>query len=199
MIDLAARLLPLAQVELGDDAPPVRTIRAIFAHTLLQERQYRAALPEYRLLAAAAEAEFGSRHPTALDHRRNAANCLEHLSLVAEALAEYRALLVAYSARLDAGLDTDPERVFELRERVSLLTASTGDLETAWQGLVQLLFDRERRLGPHHPEVRRLRLSLDQLNAHRVTGAAPVGTPDPRAAGWPAPAPLPGNPYATGP
>ncbi|MDH6576978.1 serine/threonine-protein kinase [Kitasatospora sp. MAP5-34] len=202
VIDLAARLLPLAQAELGDDAPPVRTIRAIFAHTLLQERQYRAALPEYRLLAAAAEAEHGPKHPMVLDHRRKAASCLEHLSRGAEALAEYRALLAEYSARFDSGQDPDPERVFELRERIGLLTASAGDLDGAWQGLVQLLFDRERRLGPHHPEVRRLRQSLDQLNAHRTTGTAGAPTPDPRAAGWPAPAtapaPLPGNPYATG-
>ncbi|GAA2146740.1 serine/threonine protein kinase PkaE [Kitasatospora kazusensis] len=198
VIDLAARLLPLAQAELGEDAPPVRTIRAIYAHTLLQERQYRAALPEYRSLAAAAEAEHGPQHPVVLDHRRNAATCLEHLSRGPEALAEYRSLLAGYAARLDSGLDTDPERVFELRERIGMLTASTGDLEGAWQGLVQLLFDRERRLGPHHPEVRRLRQSLDQLNAHRTTGAAPVATPDPRAAGWPVPGPLPGNPYATG-
>lgn len=183
VIDLAARLLPLAKAELGDNAPPVRTIRAIFAHTLLQERQYRAALPEYRLLAASAEAEHGPQHPMALDHRRNAATCMEHLGRGAEALAEYHALLAAYLARLEAGLDTDPDRTFELRERIGLLTASAGDMEGAWQGLVQLLFERERRLGPHHPEIRRLRQTLEQLNTHRTTGR-------------PAPTPLPGNPYA---
>ncbi|WP_441250573.1 hypothetical protein [Kitasatospora sp. McL0602] len=161
----------------------MRTIRAIFAHTLLQERQYRAALPEYRLLAAAAEAELGPQHPAVLDQRRNVAACLEHLGQGREALAEYGGLLAAYGARLAAGLDTDPERVFELREKIGLLTASAGDLEGAWQGLVQLLFDRERRLGPHHPEVRRLRLSLDQLNGHRSTRTG---------------SPVPGNPYTTG-
>jgi hypothetical protein len=185
VIDLAARLLPRAQAELGPEAPPVRTIRAIYAHTLLQERQYRAALPEYRHLAAAAEAELGPQHPAVLDHRRNAALCLEHLGQGGEALAEYGALLSRWGARLAAGLDTDPEKVFELREKVGLLTAATGDLEGAWQGLVQLLFDRERRLGPHHPEVRRLRRTLDQLNAHRATTLTPGR-------------PVPGNPYATG-
>ncbi|MER5635967.1 serine/threonine-protein kinase [Kitasatospora sp. NPDC002227] len=184
VIDLAARLLPRAEAELGPAAPPVRTIRTIYAHTLLQERQYRAALPEYRRLAAAAEAELGPQHPVVLDHRRGAALCLEHLGQGAEALAEYGVLLGHWGARLAAGLDTDPERVFELREKVGLLTASGGDLEGAWQSLVQLLFDRERRLGPHHPEVRRLRQTLDQLNAHRTTTAP--GRP------------IPGNPYATG-
>jgi len=206
VIDLAARLLPRAQAELGDDAPPVRTIRAIYAHTLLQERQYRAALPEYQLLAAAAASERGPLDPAALDHRHKVASCLEHLGRTAEALAEYHALLAACSAGSDAGLDPGGERISELRERIGLLMAASGDVEGAWQGLLQLLFDRERRLGPHHPEVRRLRQSLDQLSAHRTTTAprpldprtADPRTADPRTAGRPAPAPLPGNPYATG-
>ncbi|MFB7665153.1 protein kinase [Kitasatospora sp. NPDC056138] len=217
VIDLAARLLPRAQSELGDAAPPVRTIRAIYARTLLQEGQYRAALPECRLLAAAAAAEYGAQHPKALDARREAATCLEHLGQGAEAGAEYHALLAAYQARLDAGLDTDPEPSFELRERIGLLATASGDVAAAWQGLLQLLFDRERRFGPHHPDVKRLRQTLDQLNARR-TGTGPVTAPalsavpavrpvveqpvveqpavdprvvDPRAAGWSTPGPFP--------
>ncbi|AUG79380.1 serine/threonine protein kinase [Kitasatospora sp. MMS16-BH015] len=180
VIDLAARLLPRAEAGLGPAAPPVRTIRAIYARTLLQERQYRVALPEYHRLAAAEEAELGPQHPSVLDHRRNAALCLEHLGQTAEALAEYRQLLTRWGAH---GPETD--QLFELREKIGLLTAAAGDLEGAWQGLVQLLFDRERRLGPHHPEVRRLRQTLDQLNSHRTTTA-------------PTRRPLPGNPYAVG-
>ncbi|MFF3595070.1 protein kinase domain-containing protein [Kitasatospora indigofera] len=212
VIDLAARLLPRARAEQGDGAPLVHTIRTIYARTLLHERRFRDALPEYLLLAGTAEG--GPHGPQGLDHRYRAAGCLEQLGEPAQALAEYQALLAAHSARLDAGLDPGPERVHDLRERIGLLLAAAGDPENAWQWLLQLLLDRERLLGPHHPDVRRLRQSLDQLQQHRRTGnppaAGPVAAPgpvpgpvlatppasDPRSAGWPTPAP--GNPYATG-
>ncbi|MCX5211084.1 protein kinase [Kitasatospora sp. NBC_00240] len=207
VIDLAARLLPRARAEQGDGAPLVHTIRTIYARTLLHERRFRDALPEYLLLAATAEG--GPHGAQGLDHRHRAADCLEQLGEPAQALAEYQALLAARSARLDAGLDPGPERVHDLRERIGLLLAAAGDPDNAWQWLLQLLLDRERLLGPHHPDVRRLRQSLDQLQQHRRTGnppAAPAPGPvpapatppatDPRSAGWPTPAP--GNPYATG-
>ncbi|WP_073925145.1 serine/threonine protein kinase [Streptomyces sp. CB03911] len=210
VIDLAARLLPRARAEQGDGAPLVHTIRTIYARTLLHERRFRDALPEYLLLAGTAEG--GPHGPQGLEHRYRAADCLEQLGEAAQALAEYQALLAAHSARLDAGLDPGPERVHDLRERIGLLLAAAGDPENAWQWLLQLLLDRERLLGPHHPDVRRLRQSLDQLQQHRRTGNPPAVAPgqvpapgrlpasppafDPRSAGWPTPAA--GNPYATG-
>ncbi|MEV0530210.1 serine/threonine-protein kinase [Kitasatospora sp. NPDC050463] len=178
VLDLAGTLLPRAQAELGDSAPLVRTVRTIYARTLHQERRYRQALPEYRLLAATADG--GPHGPQALEHRYRAAECLERLGQGTEALAEYRALLA------DApGLD--PERAFDARERIGLLLAAGGDAEGAWQWLLQLLFDRERREGPHHPAVRRLRQTLDTLQPHRTTNnpAPPDPRADPRAAPWP--------------
>ncbi|WP_063771999.1 serine/threonine-protein kinase [Kitasatospora mediocidica] len=195
VIDLAARLLPVARAEHGDRAPLVRTLRTIYARTLLQERQYRAALPEYQLLATVAAADGGPHDPQALDHRRKAAGCLEQLGRGQEALAEYRALLAGHTARLEAGLDTDPERCFDLRERIGLLLAGAGDTEGAWEWLLALLFDREPRLGPRHPDVSRLRQHLDQLQHHRRTGPQPL---DPRTGSWPTYGPAPGNPYRTG-
>ncbi|MFE2728027.1 protein kinase [Kitasatospora sp. NPDC059327] len=174
VLDLAGALLPRAQAELGDGAPLVRTVRTIYARTLHQEGRYRQALPEYRSLAATAEG--GPYGPPALEHRYRAAECLERLGQGSEALAEYRALLA------DAP-DLDPERAFDVRERIGLLLAAAGDAEGAWQWLLQLLFDRERREGPHHQAVRRLRQTLDNLQSHRGTGRpAPL---DPRAAPWP--------------
>ncbi|MDH6112485.1 serine/threonine protein kinase [Kitasatospora sp. MAP12-15] len=192
VLDLAARLLPRARVEYGDQAPLVRTLRTIYARTLLQERQYRSALPEYQLLAAAAAAEGD---PQALDHRRKAAGCLEQLGRAPEALAEYRALLAAHTARLESGQDTDPVRCFDLRERIGVLLAGAGDTEGAWQWLLALLFDREPRLGPHHPDVVRLRQHLDQLQHHRGTGPQPL---DPRTGSWPPHRPATGSPYRAG-
>jgi hypothetical protein len=210
VIDLAARLLPRARAERGAGAPLVGTIGTIYARTLLKERRFRDALPEYRLLAAAAEG--GPHGPQGLDHRYRAAECLEQLGQGAEALAEYHALLAAHSARLDAGLDSDPGRVHDIRERIGLLRAAGGDAEGGWEWLLHLLLDRERLLGPHHEAVRRLRQSLDQLQQHRTgsgtghpavrTRPQPPATPpaaatpppfDPRSGGWPAPGT--GSPY----
>ncbi|MFD8086876.1 protein kinase [Kitasatospora sp. NPDC059722] len=161
VLGLAARLLPRAEAELGDGAPLVRTIRTIYARTLLQEGHHAQALPEYRRLAATADG--GPFGPQALDHRYRAAICLDHLGQGAEAMAEYQSLLAT------AAHDPDPERAFDLRERIGLRLAAAGDAENAWQWLLQLLFERERREGPHHPAVRRLRHSLNTLQPHRTT------------------------------
>ncbi|WP_308130272.1 serine/threonine-protein kinase [Kitasatospora aureofaciens] len=161
VLGLAAQLLRRAEAELGDGAPLVRTIRTIYARTLLQERHYGQALPEYRRLAATAEG--GPYGPQALDHRYRAAICLDQLGQGPEAMAEYQALLAA------AAHDTDPERAYDLRERIGLRLAAAGDTENAWQWLLQLLFERERRDGPHHLAVRRLRQTLDTLQPHRTT------------------------------
>ncbi|MDH6706247.1 serine/threonine protein kinase [Kitasatospora sp. MAA19] len=172
VLGLAARLLPRAEAELGDGAPLVRTIRTIYARTLLHEGHPHQALPEYRRLAATADG--GPHGPQGLDHRYRAAVCLDQLGHGPDALAEYQALLAAHTARLEAGLDTDPERGYDLRERIGLRLAATGDTESAWQWLLQLLFERERRDGPHHPAVRRLRQSLDTLHPHRPTPWPPA-------------------------
>ncbi|MFG2696221.1 serine/threonine-protein kinase [Kitasatospora sp. NPDC048407] len=158
VLELSARLLPRAVAEQGEAAPLVKTVRAIRARTLLAERQWAEALPELRVLAAAAAAE---RDPAALDHRRHAARCLEQLGLTREALAEYQAVL----ASLPLGSAHAPE----LRERIGLLLAATGHVEAAWQSLLELLLETERRQGPHHPDVRRLRAHLEQLGSHRTT------------------------------
>ncbi|WP_406202508.1 serine/threonine protein kinase [Kitasatospora sp. NBC_01560] len=173
VLDLAAALLPRAQAALGDAAPLVRTIRTIHARTLHQEHRYAHALPEYRLLAATADG--GPLGPAAQEHRYRAAECLERLGHGTEALAEYRALLAAAPAG-------DQDRAFDLRERIGVLLAAGGEAEAAWQWLLQLLFDRERRDGPHHPAVRRLRQNLDTLQPHRTTGNPPPA--DPRATPW---------------
>ncbi|MEU6232582.1 protein kinase [Kitasatospora sp. NPDC047058] len=174
VLDLAATLLSRARTELGDGAPLVRTIRTIYARTLHQEQRYAQALPEYRRLAATADG--GPLGPQAHEHRYRAAECLERLGHTEEALAEYRALLTTTPG-------ADPDRAFDLRERIGLLLAASGDADTAWQWLLQLLFDRERRDGPHHPAVRRLRQNLDTLQPQRTTNTP--HPPDPRTTPWP--------------
>ncbi|GAA1974967.1 serine/threonine-protein kinase [Kitasatospora viridis] len=175
VIDLAARLLPRAVAAHGEQAPLVGTLRTIYARTLLQEGQYRAALPEYQLLAGQAAGA------SALEYRLRVAECLEHLGRVPEALAGYQALLADCSARLAAGTDTDPARCWDLRERIGLLLAGSGEANAAWDWLLPLLLDREPRLGPHHPDVLRVRRHLDHLQHHRP---APLPPLDPRTRSW---------------
>ncbi|MER6363440.1 serine/threonine-protein kinase [Kitasatospora sp. NPDC001527] len=160
VLDLAARLLARGRSELGDGAAMVRTVRTIYARTLLQERRHQEALPEYRRLVATVEG--GPHGRRALEPRYRVAECLEQLGRGAEALAEYQALLAVWP-------ETEPERLLDLRERIGVLLASLGETEAAWSWLLQLLFDRERREGPHHPTVRRLRQTLDTLQPHRTT------------------------------
>ncbi|WP_303392087.1 serine/threonine-protein kinase [Kitasatospora sp. NA04385] len=157
VLDLSARLLPRAAAEQGEDAPLVRTVRAIRARTLLAEQRWAEALPELRRLAAGA----APHDPAALDHRRHAARCLDHLGLAAEALAEYRAVLAA--------LPPGSPHAVEVRERTGLLLAATGRPEEGWHALLELLLETERRYGPHHPDVRRLRSHLERLGRHRTT------------------------------
>lgn len=166
VLDLAARLLPRAEAEQGAAAPLVRTIRTIYARTLLHQGHPQQALPEYRRLAATAEG--GPHGPQGLDHRYRAAICLDQLGHGPEALAEYQALLAAHAE------DPDPERAYDLRERIGLHLAAAGDPQHAWQWLLQLLLERERRDGPHHPAVRRLRQSLDTLHPHHSTPWPPT-------------------------
>ncbi|WP_051838202.1 protein kinase domain-containing protein [Streptomyces sp. NRRL WC-3742] len=166
VLDLAARLLPRAEAEQGGHVPLVRTIRTIYARTLLHQGHPGRALPEYQRLAVTAEG--GPHGPQGLDHRYRAAVCLDRLGRGPEALAEYRALLTAHAE------DPDPERAFDLRERIGLHLAAAGDPQQAWQWLLQLLLERERRDGPHHPAVRRLRQSLDTLHPQQPTPWPPV-------------------------
>ncbi|OKJ12008.1 hypothetical protein AMK19_12880 [Kitasatospora sp. CB01950] len=161
VLELSARLLPRAVAEQGESAPLVHTVRAIRARTLLAGHQWAEALPELRLLAATAAAERGPHDPAVLDHRRHAARCLEQLGLAHDALTEYRAVLAA--------LPPDSPHAPDLRERIGILLAATGHAEAAWQTLLELLLETERRRGPHHPDVRRLRTHLEQLGARRTT------------------------------
>ncbi|MFB6842715.1 protein kinase [Streptomyces sp. NPDC056361] len=152
-VDLLGGILPTAAAEHGERSPVVRILRKQYASTLMDDGQYRRALPELRRLAEDRDTEAGPADPGALQFRYDAALCLEQLGETAAALTEFRAVLPYY--------EHDPARAFDIRRRIGMLLLATGE-HTVGQGqLQQLLFDAERAYGPYHPLPVDLRRALD--------------------------------------
>ncbi|MFJ8668309.1 protein kinase [Streptomyces sp. NPDC093600] len=153
-VDILGGILPAAAAEHGEHSPVVRILRKQYATTLMDDGQYRRALPELRRLAEDRTAEAGPADPQTLQFRYDAAQCLEQLGETAEALAEYRALL----PYVDNG--ADPARAFDIRRRIGNLLLATGDHTAAHQHLRALLYDTERVYGPYHALPTDLRRAL---------------------------------------
>ncbi|WP_149179899.1 serine/threonine-protein kinase [Streptomyces sp. TRM49041] len=158
-VDILGAILPAAAAEHGEHSTVVRILRKQYATTLMDDGQYRRALPELRRLADDRAAEAGPADPQTLQFRHDAALCLEQLGQAAAALAEYRAILPYYeSARQQPG--GDPSRAFGIRHRIGHLLLTTGDHSGAHQQLQNLLYDTERTYGPYHPLAAELRRAL---------------------------------------
>ncbi|MEV7726798.1 serine/threonine-protein kinase [Streptomyces sp. NPDC087917] len=158
-VDILGGILPAAAAEHGQHSPVVRSLRKQYAATLMDDGQYRRALPELRRLAD----EFPAGDPQALRFRYDAAQCLEQLGEPAAALAEYRSLLPLFENHY---ANPDPGLPLEVRRRIAHLLLSLGDRPAAHDTLVRLLFDADRLHGPNHPlpvEVRRTLQWLGQV------------------------------------
>ncbi|MEU5219108.1 serine/threonine-protein kinase [Streptomyces sp. NPDC020807] len=154
-VDVLGGILPAAAAEHGEGSPVVRILRKQFASTLMNDGQYRRALPELRRLAADREAEAGPADAQSLQFRYDAAVCLEQLGETAAALAAFLAVL-PYCER-----GADPARAFDIRHRIGLLHLATGEHATGQAELQRLLFDAERAYGPYHPLPAELRRALE--------------------------------------
>ncbi|MFF0437203.1 protein kinase [Streptomyces sp. NPDC004327] len=154
-VDILGGILPAAAAEHGEHSPVVRILRKQYASTLMDDGQYRRALPELRRLAADRAAEAGPADPQTLQFRFDAAQCLEQLGDPAAALAEYRALL-PFQQSGEPG-----SRAFDIRHRIGLLLLAMGDHAAGQAELRALLFDVERAHGPYHPLAADLRRALD--------------------------------------
>ncbi|MFE6820405.1 protein kinase [Streptomyces sp. NPDC057677] len=152
-VDMLGGILPAAAAEHGERSPVVRILRKQYASTLMDDGQYRRALPELRRLAADRDAEAGPADPQVLQFRYDAALCLEQLGETAAALAEFRAVLPYYEG--------DPARAFDIRQRIALLLVATGEHAAGQDQLQRLLFDAERAFGPYHPLPADLRRVLE--------------------------------------
>ncbi|MEU9116009.1 serine/threonine-protein kinase [Streptomyces sp. NPDC048483] len=161
-VDILGGILPAAAARHGRNSPVVRTLRKQYAATLMDDGQYRRALPELRQLAEECAKETGpAATRQALQFHYEAAQCLEQLGEVAQALEEYRALLPYFERYPD-----DPARPLEIRRSIGHLLLAQGDRGAAQECLARLLYDAERLHGPHHAfpgEVRRMLHWLGQV------------------------------------
>ncbi|MFI1500751.1 protein kinase [Streptomyces platensis] len=155
-VDILGGILPAAAERHGAHSPVVRTLRKQYAATLMDDGQYRRALPELRLLAEEFGRESGAGATRqALQFHYEAAQCLEQLGEVAQALEEYRALLPYFEHYAD-----DPVRPLEIRRSIGHLLLAQGERGAAHETLTRLLYDAERLHGPHHPFPEELRRTL---------------------------------------
>ncbi|MEU9714652.1 serine/threonine-protein kinase [Streptomyces sp. NPDC047976] len=158
-VDILGDILPAAAAEHGEHSPVVRSLRKQYAATLMDDGQYRRALPELRRLAD----QFPAGDPQSLRFRYDAAQCLEQLGEPAAALAEYRSLLPLFENHY---ANPDPGLPLEVRRRIAHLLLSLGDRPAAHDTLVRLLYDADRVHGPAHPlpvEIRRTLQWLGQV------------------------------------
>ncbi|MFK0156882.1 protein kinase [Streptomyces sp. NPDC090499] len=163
-VDILGAILPVAADQHGERSTVVRTLRKQYAATLMDDGQYRRALPELRRLADERAAEAGQADPQVLRFRYETAQCLEQLGEPAAALAEYRALLPYYENQYVAG---DPQLAHEVRRRIGHLLLALGDRPAAHDTLTRLLFDVERLHGPGHPLAGEVRRTLHWLGQMR--------------------------------
>ncbi|MEU6485030.1 serine/threonine-protein kinase [Streptomyces sp. NPDC046887] len=165
-VDLLGSILPAAAAEHGEHSPVVSILRKQYASTLMDDGQYRRALPELRRLADDRAHQAGPGDPATLQFRYDAAFCLEQLGETAAALTEYRALLPYHeSTTLAPGADLS--RAFDIRHRIGNLLLAMGDHSAAHQQLQNLLYDTERAYGPYHPLATELRRALDRQRQMR--------------------------------
>ncbi|MFF0082560.1 protein kinase [Streptomyces canus] len=163
-VDILGAILPAAAEQHGVNSPVVRTLRKQYAATLMDDGQYRRALPELRRLADERATEAGHADPQSLRFRYDAAQCLEQLGEPAAALAEYRALLPYYENQYVAG---DPQLAHDVRRRIGHLLLALGDRAAAHDTLARLLHDVERLHGPAHPLAGEVRRTLQWLGQVR--------------------------------
>jgi tetratricopeptide (TPR) repeat protein len=161
-VDMLGGILPAAAQRHGEHSPVLRSLRKQYAATLMEDGQYRRALPELRRLSEEFAAQYGGADWQALQFRYEAAQCLEQLGDTQAALSEYRVLLPYFERYAGA----DPDVPLGIRRRIGQLLLSVGDRAGARDVLTRLLYDAERVHGPHHPfpaEVRRTLAWLVQV------------------------------------
>jgi tRNA A-37 threonylcarbamoyl transferase component Bud32/tetratricopeptide (TPR) repeat protein len=161
-VDMLGGIIPAAAEKHGEHSPVLRALRKQYAATLMEDGQYRRALPELRRLSEEFASQYGGADRQALQFRYEAAQCLEQLGDPRAALAEYRVLLPYF----ERYATTSPGTPLDIRRRTAHLLLSVGDRAAARDVLTRLLYDAGRVHGPHHPfsaEIRRTLAWLGQV------------------------------------
>ncbi|MBM9504991.1 serine/threonine-protein kinase [Actinacidiphila acididurans] len=163
-VDLLGGIIPAAAGKHGEHSPVLRALRKQYAATLMEDGQYRRALPELRRLGEEFASQYGGADRQALRFRYEAAQCLEQLGDTTAALSEYRVLLPYF----EQWAATDPATPLGIRRRIAHLLLSAGDRAAAHEVLTRLLFDAQRVHGHAHPFPAEIRRTLAWLS--RVQG-----------------------------
>ena len=156
----AAELLARRLRSAAEPAGELVNARLQLAHTLLLGGEYRRALPEFDAVATTLTERDGPDDVEVLRCRVQIATCRAELGELTVAIAELTDVLERRNRLGDAG----PE-VLDLRRRVALLLASSGDLAAAGIALRELRQDKKRLFGVNHPEVRELDDLLSRVRA----------------------------------
>ncbi|OON73034.1 serine/threonine-protein kinase [Streptomyces tsukubensis] len=163
-VDTLGAILPAAAALHGDRSKVVTTLRRLYATTLMDDGQYRRALPELRRLAEERTTDKGAADLEALRFRYEAAQCLEQLGEAAVALTEYRALLPYFANQY---VQPDPRLALEIRRRIGHLLLTLGDRAGAHGVLVGLLQEAQMLYGPGHAFPGEIRRTLHWLGQVR--------------------------------
>ncbi len=163
-VDILGGILPAAAAQHGEHSPVVRILRKQYAATLMDDGQYRRALPELRRLADDRAAEAGQADPQALQFRYEAAQCLEQLG---EPAAGARRVPRRPAVLREPVRRRRPRAAFDVRHRIGHLLLALGDRAAAHDTLARLQYDVERVRGPGHPLVAEIRRTLEWLGQVR--------------------------------
>lgn len=154
---LAGAVAPAGRA-FGTKDPDVVDLRIELADALFLGGDYRRAAPEFRGLATDLAEREGPGHDLVLRCRLMEANCHAAVGETSRALTRLKGLLED-----ERRLGVDEERILELRRQIGLLELGAGDRTRARATLGALLPDLERRYGPGHPTVGRVREILEGL------------------------------------
>ncbi|WP_344917736.1 serine/threonine-protein kinase [Streptosporangium oxazolinicum] len=158
-VEVLADALEGAARAFGPKDPAVIDLRIELADALFLGGDYRRAAPEFRRLAADLAEREGPEHDLVLRCRLMEANCHAAVGETNLALTQLGALLDD-----ERRFGVDEDRTLELRRQIGLLELGSGRRSRAKATLSDLLRDLERRYGPRHPTVDKVREILESLD-----------------------------------
>lgn len=160
--EVLAQVVEPATRAFGAKDSGVLDLRIELADVLFLGGDYRRAAVEFQRLAADLSERSGPEDSLVLRFRLMEANCHAAVGETSLALTQLGRLLAD-----ERRFGVDEERILELRRQIGLLELGSGDRVKAGRTLRELLPDLERRYGGEHPNVRKIKEILDNLDGER--------------------------------